>query len=1179
MDMEMPPRIAHKETRVNLEPASAASIVHIRVPSPSSTKSTHRRLNDSERGTDEERIYRSRNLATAASIYHRKHHQSPTSFLWRLLDDDHVLSLRAADICKRPSADDANLILHLRFPNPLRPACIALADPPEHDALNVFVLDQTNLLYTITLRPDHFRKRSAIEHRLGDACKRHVAGSFSFKHPHRLVAMSASLIVVTFHDGGIIRLDRSKSDEATGGALWKETNFSEQSWTKGFLTLAPFSFHGGQTVKHGRANMELTAATSAVADSLGLEGAQFLFTVCLDHRLRIWNVLTGAILGSSDLLGVERNPQEIGKWVIDPARDNLVRIIGRVDGKRTVVVYSPVANEFKFWKVEAKDADGSYIFVHDVFEGNQLALEAPMPSSGDAWTLADFGVAQPNGAAIHLWVLWKNNLTYRVQQVEIDSADCTKAAEQWKMGWSSVHIDNTPLVADAANAGDPIDSTEKWLQVIFYPGRFSRATLESALAMFERSLGSKEPYANSGKALVESICSVLGSTATLDKLPAGDMDYEQFRSHSEVQWRRFHRLVLELDKQRGEALSLALDHNSEVAWVLCADLVAMVHQCSDFEQICHNQSVEEDHQNLSMLVSAGLGLVENFADSIMQQSNAALRMELFEQSTRTDTDRIQRFFDESGSWRGISEEDAAQVVYALGSDFRIVTPELYRELIELFETNEDAGGRDDPHPLTEFGRKLVVKSVQETASLQRQILLSQLLLLVHMEFEYDDDNEATALHSKFDIGQVYRQLLEALRRLELVRWLVKTQINVPLLKSERSSGSPTASKKLDEVRTITAFEAFTSHLLGLVDLDGEPLASSLTDVVVDICAPNSGIELSPVLIQCSLLKRDRPDLALELGTFCNQDPFSVYIQGRVALSIKDYSSASRLFKKSAVGMSVPLSQADLRTGGLLDEMEKNLLNSGLANYYAHVVSLFDRHKAFSFVIDFARLSLQFAHGPDARAMQVEMSSRLFTASTSISRFEMAHAILLSMSDRALQHSCLKKLVERMCETAQTSELIALPFSGLQQEVDDILNQKCKATMEVTRGTPYHKILYSWRITHNDYRGAAAVLHDRLLKLQQAGEDADLSGVDMLDTSVTKQFLMLINALSCVDPKQAWITVEGIPDRGTEDGAAKRKVVTLAELRRQYQAELDRIAAIQNNQFALADEDDVMVIDQ
>lgn len=982
---------------------------------------------------------------------------------------------------------------------------------------------------------------------------------------------------------------------------WKETNFSAQGWATSFRSLLPLPFQGGHTIKHGKANMELSAATSVVTDTLGVESAKFLFSVCLDHRLRIWNVQSGAILYTADMLGVERNPQEIGKWIIDPGRDNLVRIVGQTEGRRTLVTYSPVANEFKFWKVETQD--DTTIFVHDMFPDQQLT--PPGLSSGDVWTLADFGVAQPTGQAFHLWVLTKNNLTYRVQKLEFRASD---SEDDWRSGWMSVHIDNEHPSAESSNPGDPTDATEKWLQTLFYPGRFSRATLEAALAMYERGLGSKETTARNGKGLIEAVCSVLGSTATLDRLATGEMDFDQFRSHSQVSWRRFYRLVLELDKQRGEALSLALDHNSGLAWVLCADVVAAVHPCSTLDQIYHKSpgTIDVENENVAALVSAGLDLVDNFSDSIMQQANAALRLELFDESSDTDMERIQRFFDESASWRGISEEDAAQVVESLGSDFRIVTQELYRQLVDLFATTEDARARDVRHPLTEFGRKVVVKSVQETAELQWQVLLSQLLLLVHMEYEYDEDNEESALHSRLDIGFVYRQLIEALKHLEFLRWLVKTEISVPVLKPERSNGSPTTTKRPDDMRTITAFEVIISHLLGLVDVDGEPLASSLTDVVIDICAPDSGIELSPALIQCSLLKADRPDLALELKRFCDQDPFPVYIQGRVFLSLKDYTTAALHFKKAAVGMSkfslacslatshsnncsgVPMKHTERHTGGLLDETEKNLLNSGLANYYSHIVSLFDRHKAFSYVIDFARLSLQFAQAPDFKSTRIEMLSRLFTASTSISRFDMAHATLLSMPDRALKLSCLKKLVERMCETAQTSELTALPFSGMQEDVDSILQQKCRATTDVVRGTPYHQILYAWRITHNDYRGAAAVLHDRLQKLRQTGEADRLNGDDVLDTAVTRQFLLLINALSCVDPKQAWITVEEAPAangdaRTDHDGAAakpRRKVVTLADLRRQYQAELDRIAAIQNNQFGFTaeDDDDVMVID-
>jgi nuclear pore complex protein Nup160 len=215
--MEPEPPILYKETRVNLEPASNASIVHIRLPAP--TRSRDRRHFGLDKYGDDEGAYRTKNLATAASIYHRKYHNSPRSFLWRVLEDGTVLSLRAADVSKQQSAPDTNLILHLRFPNPIRASCVALADAPEHDALTVFALDHTNHLYTIVLRPDHFRKRSATENGVGDACKTHLAGTFSFKHPHRLAAISAYQVVVTFHDGGLIRFDRDGAHNGTASLL------------------------------------------------------------------------------------------------------------------------------------------------------------------------------------------------------------------------------------------------------------------------------------------------------------------------------------------------------------------------------------------------------------------------------------------------------------------------------------------------------------------------------------------------------------------------------------------------------------------------------------------------------------------------------------------------------------------------------------------------------------------------------------------------------------------------------------------------------------------------------------------------------------------------------------------------------------------------------------------------
>ncbi len=92
------------------------------------------------------------------------------------------------------------------------------------------------------------------------------------------------------------------------------------------------------------------------------------------------------------------------------------------------------------------------------------------------------------------------------------------------------------------------------------------------------------------------------------------------------------------------------------------------------------------------------------------------------------------------------------------------------------------------------------------------------------------------------------------------------------------------------------------------------------------------------------------------------------------------------------------------------------------------------------------------------------------------------------------------------------------------------------------------------------------------------------GEDGLETPVTRQYIALINALSCVDPKQAWILSEELPRTGGGAGLngydkkqPARKVVTLDDVRRSYQEELDRIAAIQNDQFTFAGGDEMDVL--
>lgn len=888
--------MAYKETRLNFEPSSSALVVNLNLPSTANGGRNRRRANgslDKSHAQAESDDLRARTCATASSTYHRKHHAYPKSFLWRLLEDDTILSIRAIDILRPEKIADTNLVLNFHFAHPIRPGCIALTDPQDHDALTIFVLDTANQLYTLFLRPESFRKRSFAETGLGDACKIHVPNGLKVKRPYKLYAINNDQLITTLSDGGLIRFDRNKAQNATQ-IPWKETFYNSKRWVHGVAA----TFWGTAS------NLDTTTALTAAQTTLGNTGASFLFTVCLDHRLRVWNLNSGQILDAMDLLNAERNPQETGKWQLDPSQTNLIRIVGEIEGERLCVTYSPVGSgEFKFWRLRSDDADS--VNINDMFPS--LHLVPKPPSGSDVWTLADFTVDQKLDGGLHsiirMWALWKNNMAYRVQHLEFTIAhgdpETNEIHDAWHNRWSTVYSDTTISTAQASGPTDSTDVTEKWLRIILAPGKFPSATVQAALNAYERAIGKPRGSSRSPRSISEEICSAIAFTSSLKRSSTGEMDNEQFRVGSESQWRRFYRILIELDKPRGEALALAYEPDARMPWVVCADRISAIRDCSDLESIYH-YPVPRDP--VSTLISTGRNFLECFSDGMLQICNSVLRSELFEETTKTDYERIQYFSDKAGFWRQISDEDCAQVTEALGQNFNSVSTQLYDRLIE--RCNQPSG-KEASYPLTEFGQKVTLKSTEDLVELQWNVCFSQLILLVHMEYEFDEPEEA--LHNRVDIGSVYRSLIDSLRRLELIRWLSNTQLSIPLLSnSDRSNStaleSSTSTKRpSDDFSLITALEANVAYLLGFHSI--ESTQSSIAEVAADLCAADSSIELYPHIIQCALLVQERSDLAIGLSPLCNETPFSTYVQGRVHLALRDLTTAATFFKKAAYGMS------------------------------------------------------------------------------------------------------------------------------------------------------------------------------------------------------------------------------------------------------------------------------------
>lgn len=134
-----------------------------------------------------------------------------------------------------------------------------------------------------------------------------------------------------------------------------------------------------------------------------------------------------------------------------------------------------------------------------------------------------------------------------------------------------------------------------------------------------------------------------------------------------------------------------------------------------------------------------------------------------------------------------------------------------------------------------------------------------------------------------------------------------------------------------------------------------------------------------------------------------------------------------------------------------------------------------------------------------------------------------------------KRECVSQLAYRMCEDNAVETLMSFNFAGLANEVQEAL--AFKARNVDPRSLPaWSRILYTWYIRRGDYRNgefviayciifltpsvAALAMYQRARKVQDLIYDP--STFDSLAEEQLDAYSIAINALSLVDPKNAWI---------------------------------------------------------
>lgn len=1266
--------ILHQETRLSSSPASPSQVLYINTtsePQSAAIGAGRKRGFDEISGLDEE-SYARKYLATEGSVFFRRKDRAPRSFLWRVLDERKVLEIQSVDLVhdKSNARSESRLTFRIQLPGQIVSNGVAFADPDEADALEAFVFTNQDELYTFTLKPDLLTRETAPGEFDATACfKKYVSNSLPFRHAYRLVAVSSLELLISLHDGSLMHLTRQPNES---GAQWRETFFSEGNWGDTIRGLVKFGRH--QTVRFGHLELE----PSAVAAMAKSPDGKYIWTVSLDHELKAWSTRTGKPIAHMDVLNVrfddEQRKQQ--KYVMSAEQGTLMEIVtlptssrssskrSKVDNDGTyyIVLRSPKDNQFKFYEVSPDFASGD----EEKLKFNDLQLSTklipPMDELMDTsmWHLEEFHVLP--GALwrdSQLWIRARNGKLCRTFRLTFSlwdkKGEATDLEVLWQTGWTVVEPGMqtsealqtyTDFPGDLENAVDNMAATptEKWLDFLFYPGRFSTTAIETALNIYRKGRGlpasSGIRSLNAPEApLKERLTQAITSKIILKRLPNDQPDYNRYKASIQGEWKTFYSLLRDLHIRRNEPIGLALDPRDNLAWSVCADFVAPVRVISQFEALAANehllqddklQLVDEEIQNKifpsdeALLQSHVMAAASDFSSRLSGEFRqrfkdyvllAALGHESGDREYNEK--RVQDLYEMHHFSAEVMDDDyqalenSAQSFGGLGD----LTDSAIIGVLELMQQEAQVTGVDAHKALNRYGDKFMVAVAQETLERNRHVLFDLLTLVVFMYGDLDRED----LHSEFvsEIGPIYDAIIVRLKHNEMLSWLARNEVTEP----QEHNRSSKSSQMLDrESSTVTLLERLFIGDWQAISNPEERLPELLTKWSKHwTYGPQLWEEWDGVTghIMAFLIKGQTYELATEFQKFLSQAEESSswlrYLEGRLLVATGEYAQASLRFQAAAPGMAEAKRIGGTDTANLLSPDERNYFGIGQSRFYQHVSDIFDKLRIFSYAADFASIALEHLEGgddfgsslaeidrrkalPDSpevsriddtteeihillelNARRNELRIRLFTSLVETGRFNEAFDALVGIGEKPLKSANLSKLVKACIEKDAVESLLELPFEegDLVSEADAILLGFAKKSLASgSGGIPYHQILYAFRTQRSNFRGAAEILYEYLEHLRYTHSKHGI--LDAEEETLVQAYVLLINTLACCGEEDAWLLAD--PIDGVHGVGAKRKLVTIADVRREYGAELDKRSDILQGRFPLVgggDEMDVL----
>lgn len=635
---------------------------------------------------------------------------------------------------------------------------------------------------------------------------------------------------------------------------------------------------------------------------------QFVFTICLDNTLKIWNQATGKVISEANL--VNGNPPHAKPTTppMNPASTSFIRSFYLGNGQHSLVTFAPNAdNQFKFWDISGGLT--SPISVKDRFPQLELRLPDPDPSGNSVWSLTGLETkTDENQRPQEIWALWRSNNLHRLFSIQFDFSD---PEPDWHQGW--VETCFTAMSDDLPPDPTPsslVDTNERWCSFLLRPGRFDSSVLQTSLSMYQEALNLKRVKVRKGASLEEQLCSSVASSISLRKYEEPELDYDRFFADSDAQWRQVWRIARNLQARLRAPLSLSYDKFAGAPWVAMTGYGCLVRRCSKIEMACLNDRVllrsplgktrgrgrradttSDDMEDVaSRLVLAASILRQRSSPELFKSIETALLVEIYQEAEKSPSTRLTDLYESSNMANELTDEAyeaTMETLERLGGP-PSVDNDLFIAALNLLPENLQRHGSSLRY--NDLGLRLITVGASDIIFLCRQVLIDLFSLVLFLEFEMDQEEMRSV---GLEAAELFPQFMTMFKDYEERMWLVtRRREKTGHASAGLINSGPTILQDLFAPQ-VTPQPAVNLSQCVLITEDSEKL----------VTLPGGYADTDPddasVYILCNLINNNDLELAGDFLRFLSNTPWAAYGRGRVYLARREFDNSAFHFRKSA----------------------------------------------------------------------------------------------------------------------------------------------------------------------------------------------------------------------------------------------------------------------------------------